>query len=167
MTNSQKPNAKQTIQRTDWRVGKKFNKDELIELSLEAIQKRNLMFMTEIPAYLPCSLSTFYGYHLARSEALKEALSANRTRRKVELREKWYESDNPISQIALYKLIGTADELERLNTSRQTVDHKQTKPFAFTLNLNPDNRVRERLQFGETKQITGEVDYIDAESEDD
>jgi hypothetical protein len=161
-------NAKQPIQRcNDWRTGQKFNKDELIELSLRVIEQHNLMFMTEIPAYLPCSQSTFYGYHLARSEALKEALFANRTRRKVGLREKWYESDNPISQIALYKLIGTADELERLNTSRQTVDHKQTKPFSFTLNLNPDNRVRERLTSGETKQITGEADYIDAETEAD
>lgn len=167
MTNSPKTNAKETIQRNDWRTGQKFNKDELIQLSLEAIQKRNLMFVTEIPAYLPCSQSTFYSYHLERLEVLKEALSANRTRRKVELREKWYESDNPISQIALYKLIGTPDELERLNTSRQTVDHTQTKPFTFTLNLNPDNRIRERLVAGESKQITGESDFIDVEAEDD
>jgi hypothetical protein len=160
-------NAKETSERDDWRVGQKYNEAELIQLSLEATQKHNLMFMTEIPAYLPCSLSTFYGYHLARSEALKEALSANRTRRKVGLREKWYESDNPITQIALYKLISTPDELERLsNTSRQT--HEQIKPFTFTLNLNPDNRISERLQNAERKQITGgESDFIDGETEDD
>jgi hypothetical protein len=169
-TMKEQRNAKQPIQRTDWRTGQKFNEAELIQLSLEAIQKRNLMFMTEIPAYLPCSLSTFYGYHLARSEVLKEALSANRTRRKVELREKWYESDNAISQIALYKLIGTSDELERLNSnSRQTHEHKQLEPFTFTLDLNPNNRIAERLQNAETRQITGESaesNFIDAEADD-
>jgi DNA helicase TIP49 (TBP-interacting protein) len=117
-------------------------------------------------AFLPCSQSTFYSYKLERTELLKEALHRNRINLKLQIRRKLLESDNPIALIASYKLFANQEELERLsNNSRQT--HEQTKPFTFTLNLNPDNRIRERLVAGESKQITGESDFIDAEAEDD
>jgi hypothetical protein len=140
MTASRKTNTKQKRDRRgDWRSGAKFNEDELIQLSLEAIEKHNLMFMTEISAYLPIAQSTFYSYRLERTEAIKEALTNNRTRRKVELREKWYQSDNPITQIALFKLIATDDELERLSANRQTPRLPEgNKPMVVTFSLNPN-----------------------------
>jgi hypothetical protein len=46
-------------------------------------------------------------------------------------------------------------------------EHTQTKPFEFTLNLNPNNRILERLTSGETKQITGTNNCVDAEVEND
>jgi hypothetical protein len=151
-------NAKETIQ--------KFNKSKLIELSLAAIKQHELVFISEIIPFLPCSQSTFYNYELQGLELLKEALSRNRINLKLKIRRKLLESDNPIALIASYKLFANRDELERLsNNSRQP--HTQKQPFSFTLNLNPDNRVRERLQLGETKQITGEADFIDAEAEAD
>jgi hypothetical protein len=168
-TMKEQRNAKQPIQRcNDWRTGQKFNKDELIELSLVAIEQHNLVFISEIIAFLPCSQSTFYSYKLERTELLKEALHRNRISLKLQIRRKLLESDNPIALIASYKLFANQEELERLsNNSRQTHEHTQKQPFSFTLNLNPDNRVRERLTSSETKQITGESDFIDAETEAD
>jgi hypothetical protein len=105
---------------------------------------------------------------MERLEVLKEAILRNRINLKLKIRRKLLESDNPIALIASYKLFANQDELERLsNNSRQTHEHTQKQPFSFTLNLNPDNRISERLTSGETKQITGEADYIDAETEDD
>jgi hypothetical protein len=167
-TMKEQRNAKQPIQRcNDWRTGQKFNKDELIELSLRVIEQHDLVFISEIIAFLPCSQSTFYSYKLERTELLKEALHRNRISLKLQIRRKLLESDNPIALIASYKLFANQEELQRLsNNSKQTMEHTQSKPFSFTLNLNPDNRVRERLTSGETKQISGESDFIDAETED-
>ena len=160
MQNSHKSDAKETIQ--------KFNKDELIELSLKAIEQHKLVFISEIIPFLPCSQSTFYNYKMERLELLKEALQRNRIDLKLKIRHKLLESDNPIALIASYKLFANRDELERLSSnSRQTHEHTQTKPFEFTLNLNPNNLILERLTSGETKQITGTADYIDAETEAD
>ncbi len=162
MTNSHKTDANETIQ--------KFNKDELIELSLRAIEQHELVFISEIISFLPCSQSTFYNYKMEALQPLKEALQRNRINLKLQIRRKLLESDNPIALIASYKLFANQEELQRLsNNSRQTHEHTQTKPFTFTLNLNPDNRISERLAASETKQISGESvesDFIDAETED-
>jgi hypothetical protein len=117
---------------------------------------------------LPCDKTTFYAHKLNESNDIKEALEANRIDLKLKIRQKLLESDNPIALIASYKLFADLPELERLNSNnRLSVDHKQIQPFSFTLNLNPDNRISERLTSGETKQITGEADFIDGETEDD
>ncbi len=169
MEDLKKTNEKQTVnRRADWRTGEKFDRDELIALSLEAIEKHNLMFISEIIAYLDCSKSTFYNYHLERLDVLKDALANNRTRRKVELREKWYQSDNPIAQIALFKLIGTNEEVERLGSNRQTPRLSEgDKPMIVTFSLNPnkENDVRRNklLTTGETVDDTIDGEIIDAD----
>ncbi len=150
MTTSRKTNTKQTVKKkADWRTGEKFNRDELIALSLEAIDKHNLMFISEIYCYLDCSKSTFYNYHLERLDSIKDALANNRTRRKVELRQKWYQSDNPITQIALYKLIGTTDELDRLSNARQRQEVSNEKPLrvTFQLDSNRANDIQRKKLF--------------------
>jgi hypothetical protein len=140
----------------------------LKERALTEITKRKLVYVSELICFLPCDKTTFYAHKLNESNDIKEALEANRIDLKLKIRQKLLESDNPIALIASYKLFAEPSELERLNSNnRLSVDHKQIQPFSFTLNLNPDNRVRERLQFGETKQITGESDFIDAETEAD
>ena len=144
-----------------------YKTHELEETALKEITERKLVYISEVICYLPCDKTTFYLHKLNQCHSIKEALEANRIDLKLKIRQKLLESDHPIALIASYKLFAEPSELERLNSnSRQTVDHTQTKPFTFTLNLNPDNRISERLAAGETKQITGEADYIDAEAED-
>lgn len=42
---------------------------------------------------------------------------------KVGLRRKWYESDNPTTQIALYKLLATDEENIKISSQKTTIDH--------------------------------------------
>ena len=147
-----------------------YDTQKLEETALTEITKRKLVYLSEVICYLPCDKTTFYAHKLNQSNCIKEALEENRIDLKLKIRRKLLESDNPIALIASYKLFAEPSELERLNSnSRQTHEMKQTKPFTFTLNLNPDNRVSERLQSDETRQINGtsaENDFIDAEVDD-
>jgi len=101
-----------------------YKKEDLEKQALAAIEKHNLMFVSDVTAYLPCSSSTFYAKNLEKSEAIKESLEQNRIKTKNGMRAKWYKSESATLQIALYKLIGTDEEAHRLNGSRQEIKHE-------------------------------------------
>lgn len=101
-----------------------YKKSDLEKQALDAIKKHNLMFVGDVVAYLPCSSSTFYNKEMEKLESIKEALEENRIKTKNGLRAKWYKSENATVQIALYKLIGTEDEVDRLNGSKQKIEHE-------------------------------------------
>ncbi len=101
----------------------KYNTEELIQECLTAIEENNCLFIDDLIACVSFSKQTFYTHGLDEVDAIKDLLVKNRVIRKQGLRKKWYESDNPTTQIALYKLIGTDDEVERLNGTRQKVEH--------------------------------------------
>jgi hypothetical protein len=95
-----------------------YDKNELEKQALAAIQEHKLIWIEEVVTYLPCSRSTFYEIELDKSDTIKTAILQNRTDLKVGLRKKWYESENATTQIALYKLIGTDDESDRINSQK-------------------------------------------------
>ena len=92
---------------------------QLEKKALSAIKRHKLVFVEEVVSYLPCSKSTFYSQKLDESDAIKDALEKCRIQTKAGLRKKWYEGDNATTQVALYKIIGSDDEADRLNGSRQ------------------------------------------------
>ena len=100
-----------------------YDTKELERQSLEAIKNYRLIWIEEVISYLPCARSTFYDNELDKSDTIKAAILKNRNDLKVGLRKKWYESDNATTQIALYKLIGTDDESDRINSQKQKVEH--------------------------------------------
>lgn len=100
-----------------------YSKSKLQKQALEAIRKYRLVFDDEVIAYLPCGKSTYYVHNLHESDDIKSELEKNRIMMKGGLRKKWYESDNTTTQIALYKLIGSEEESDRLNGSRQKLEH--------------------------------------------
>ena len=103
-----------------------YNKEQMIKDSIEAIKKYNLMFIEEIFAYVSFSRATFYNWKLDNLDDIKNAFSYNRIKTKAALRKKWYDSENFSAQIALYKLIGTEHEYERLANAKQTVEQTNT-----------------------------------------
>lgn len=109
-----------------------YKKADLEKQALAAIKEHNLFFIEDVVAYLPCGKKTFYNKELHEVHTIKDALERNRVKVKNGLRAKWYKSDNPTVQIALYKLIGTEDEAHRLNGSRQ--EHRHAVDFS---NLPP------------------------------
>lgn len=94
-----------------------YNKLDLEREALKVIKKNELVFISDIVAYMVCSRSTFYEYELDKSDILKEEIEKNKTTKKVGLRKKWYDSENATVQIALYKLLATDTELRRLQSN--------------------------------------------------
>jgi len=104
------------------RSQKEINK--IFEKAKEVIAKHNLIFIEEIVSYLPISKPTFYKYFPIDSDEineLKSLLEDNAVSTKAGLRTKWYESENPTLQIALYRLTSRDDEHKKLNQSY--IDH--------------------------------------------
>lgn len=100
-----------------------YDTKQLEAQALDAINKYKLIWIEEVLSYLPCSKQTFYDHGLDKLDTIKAAILKNRTDLKIGLRKKWYESDNATTQIALYKLIGTDDESDRINSQKQKVEH--------------------------------------------
>ena len=107
-----------------------YNKKELEEQAIDVITKKRLCFIEEAVSYLPCNLKTFYNLKLHELQTIKEAIDKNKTSLKVGLRKKWYESDNGVVQLALYKLICTKEERENLTMNRVDLTNKGEK-FIF------------------------------------
>lgn len=100
-----------------------YKKQEMIDQAVNAINEHGLVYIDEILSFVPYSKATFYNKKLEQSDAIKKALTDNRVNTKSKLRKAWLKSKNPALQISLYKLIGTDDEVERLNGSKQKVEH--------------------------------------------
>jgi hypothetical protein len=101
-----------------------YDKSKIFEQAKEAIQKNKLFFMDEVPDFLPCSRSTFYDYFPDGSDELdtfKSLIAINKTEIKTSLRSKWYKSNAPALQLALYKLIASPDEHKSLQMNYQDV----------------------------------------------
>lgn len=108
----------------------KYNKEKLFEQAKEAARKNNLIFIEEIVSFLPCSKPTFYEYFPPDSNELNELkaiIEDNTVNIKSGLRNKWYESDNPTLQIALYRLTSRDDEHRKLNQTYTDITSKNEK----------------------------------------
>lgn len=123
-----------------------YDKQKIYEQAKEVIVKHRLIFIDEIPDFLPCSRSSFYSYFPDNSDeldTLKTLISINRTQLKSSMRSKWYKSNAPALQMALMKLIATPEELKRLAMTYQdvTTDGKplSDKPIIIDWNGAKDN----------------------------
>jgi len=91
-----------------------YNKKDLEDKALKAIKKHNLVFISDIMLYLPCSDATFYNHNLEKLESIKKALEFNKINDKVKLRKKFKTSENPTLQMFYYKLIANNNELSKV-----------------------------------------------------
>ena len=96
-------------------MASKYTDDDLIEISVKAVEKHKLFFIQDIIAYLPIGSSQFYNRNLEKSETIKEAMNEQRTLLKVSMRSKWYISKNATLQMGLMKLIATDEERIKLS----------------------------------------------------
>ena len=114
-----------------------YTRRKLIDDSLHAIEENKLIWIEEIFAFVPFSSSTFYNHELEKLEAIKKAIEDNRVNQKTKLREKWYKSDNPTLQIALYKLL--ASDQEYIVLSTQKIDHTTKGESLNQITVTADN----------------------------
>lgn len=95
---------------------------------LSIIESENLFDIDTIFAYYKgIGKTTFYNHKMNEWDTIKSALENNRQTTKQDLKKKWFESENPTVQIALFKLIATPEERKSLsqNYTDITTDGKE------------------------------------------
>ena len=123
-----------------------YDRNKIFLQAKAEIVKNKLIFMDEVPDFLPCSRSTFYEYYPNDSDeldTLKSLISINKTQIKTSLRSKWYKSNAPALQMALMKLIATPEELKKL--SMQYIESENTNKN-FDINTLYDKEAPEELE---------------------
>ena len=101
-----------------------YDKKKIYQQAEEAIKKNNLFFVEDIVAFLPCDKTTFYRFFPVdcnEYNTLKDLLDDNKVRTKSSIRAKLWKSNKASELLALYRLIATPEEHQKLNQSY--VDH--------------------------------------------
>jgi hypothetical protein len=101
-----------------------YDKSKIYQQAEEAIKKNNLFFIEDIVAFLPCSKQTFYDFFPVNSDeldTLKDLLDDNKVKTKSSIRAKLWKSNKASELLALYRLIATPEEHQKLNQSY--IDH--------------------------------------------
>lgn len=142
-----------------------YSKRKLLKQAVDTAKSKNLFFIEDIVALLPCDKTTFYRHFPPDSNeynAIKEVLDENRVTIKSNMRKKWYESDSPPLQIALMKMIATDEEAHRLNGTKQETTLKGDKdnPIAFD-----DEAGRKKLIAELTAELGSELKQLTEEKQ--
>jgi len=101
-----------------------YDKAKLYEQAKEAIEKNNLFFIEDIVAFIACGRSWFYENFkdgTDEMDTLKEMLEQNKIKTKSGIRAKLWKSEKAAELLALYRLIATPEEHQKLNQSY--IDH--------------------------------------------
>jgi hypothetical protein len=100
------------------------DRTKIFEQAKEAVTKHNLFFVEDIVAFIPCSKPTFYEFFPVDSNelnTLKDLLNENKVKTKSAIRSKLFKSQKAAELLALYRLICTPEEHQKLN--QQYIDH--------------------------------------------
>lgn len=119
-----------------------YKTETLFKEAVKQIQKHKLIFIEDVISYLPCSKPTFYDHFPTNSNdfnTLKGLIDDNKVVIKSSLRSKWYNSNNPTLQLALYKLSATPEELKLLQMQHIDIksDDKPIVPEIRVYNSAP------------------------------
>ena len=99
-------------------------RDKIRNEAIKNIKENDLIFMADVCAMSSISHGTFYVMFPAQSEVseeLRELLTINKVSLKVQMRKKWFDSDNATLQMGLYKLTATDEERRMLSQTHQDI----------------------------------------------
>jgi hypothetical protein len=117
-----------------------YDKTKIFEQAQELIKTKKLFFIEDVVTLLPISKQTFYDYFKVDSyelDTIKELLDKNKIEIKNGLRNKWFNGNNPLTQMALYKLIGTEEEYHRIaSTKTENKNINIERPIFNGLDIN-------------------------------
>jgi len=124
-----------------------YDRNKIYQQALDLIGKKKLFFIEDVVCLLPCRKSTFYDLFPIDSnemDTIKELLEKNKIEIKNGLRNKWYNGNNPLTQMALYKLIGTEEEYHRIaSTKTENKNINIERPIFNGLDINVKNEESE------------------------
>jgi hypothetical protein len=109
---------------------------KIFEQAKDVIVKNNLFFVEDIVAFIPCSKATFYEFYPVDSDelnTLKDLLNENKVKTKSAIRSKLFKSQKAAELLALYRLICTPEEHQKLN--QQYIDHTSKGESLNIINL--------------------------------
>jgi len=107
-----------------------YDQKKIYEQAKEAITKNNLFSIKDIIAFIPCETDSFYRFFPTDSEeydTLKSMLEQNKVKTKSAIRSKLFKSNKASELLALYRLIATPEEHQKLNQSYIDVTTKGNK----------------------------------------
>jgi len=124
-----------------------YDRNKIYQQALDLIEKKKLFFIEDVVCLLPCDKTTFYRFFEVESNeynTIKEGLEKNKIEIKNGLRNKWYNGNNPLTQMALYKLIGTEEEYHRIaSTKTENKNINIERPIFNGLDINVKNEESE------------------------
>jgi hypothetical protein len=124
-----------------------YDRTKIYQQALDLIEKKKLFFIEDVVCLLPCDKTTFYRFFEVESNeynTIKEGLDKNKIEIKNGLRNKWYNGNNPLTQMALYKLIGTEEEYHRIaSTKTENKNINIERPIFNGLDINVKNEESE------------------------
>jgi len=104
-----------------------YDKKKLYDKAMKEAADKNLFWIEDVVAFLPCDKTTFYRYFPVDCNEynnIREVLELNKIKTKASIRAKLYKSDKAAELLALYRLIATPEEHRLLNQSY--VDNKHS-----------------------------------------
>lgn len=112
-----------------------YNKDEILQKALSAIEEHNCTKLAEVLLYLPISEPTLYTWEIEYLERIKAKIDEQKVKIKAKMKKRWFDSDNPALAIAAMKLIADEEEIDALSTSKVKQDNTHSFKDKPTINL--------------------------------
>ncbi len=117
-----------------------LEREEIIKSALEVIEAEQCTTIAEVELFIPFSKRSFYNHDLHELPEIKKAINEQKVKIKNKMRRKWRDSENATLQIAEFKLIGTDEEVDRLNTQRINQNLTVNKPgISLTFGAEQDD----------------------------
>lgn len=113
---------------------KKLDYNKLIYDALLILDNNKLINThVDLSAELGIHVGTYYNYRINVHEDINKKLEQNNRKVCQELKFKWLNSNQPITQLALYKLSCTEDEWQRLTQQRQVISGDPQRPIQISV----------------------------------
>jgi hypothetical protein len=126
-----------------------YDKSEILEQALKAIQENELTTISEVVSYVPCKESILYEteeWKLEVLEPIKKSLNDMKVSLKAKMKKEWRKAaSNPSLQIAAFKLMADDDEMVRLSTSINKNEHTGKDGKELFPELT-DEQVKDRVE---------------------
>jgi hypothetical protein len=112
-----------------------YNKDEILQQALSAIEEHNCTKLAEVLLYLPITRTTLYEWDSYILDTIAAKIEDQKIKIKAKMKKRWFDSDNPALAIAAMKLIADEEEIDALSTSKVKQDNTHSFKDKPTINL--------------------------------
>ena len=133
--------------------GNKYPLRNLVAVAVHLLAQQNTLYFAEdLFVEMGISKALFYKHKMHEIDVIKEGLLKNKTITKKGLRNRWYLSDSPATQIALYKLMASKDELNRLTHQKIESENENRNKNVYEVVTRIVDPEKDRLEKKKSKK---------------